>query len=48
MLRSKLFWSAVVFSGLIASAVSYRLVTGQCPIGAICHYVHGDSKTPAN
>jgi hypothetical protein len=32
----------------VGSAVTFRLVTGRCPIGALCHMVHGDAKTPAD
>ncbi len=48
----KLKIALAVFGLVTASAVTFRVATGQCPIGAFCHMMHGDAKTqqpaPAN
>ena len=37
---------AAIGSLLLVGAAGgpYRAVTGECPVGAFCHYMHGDSK----
>jgi hypothetical protein len=42
MTKTKLVLAA--FALVVASAVTFRLVTGQCPVGAFCHMMHGDAK----
>lgn len=43
MLRSKVFYSVVGGIALLAaSGATYKAVTGECPVAAICHCIHGD------
>jgi hypothetical protein len=47
MTKCKFFYIALGTVGLLlAGATTFRLVTGQCPVGAFCEYLHG-SKAPA-
>jgi hypothetical protein len=32
---------------VVGSAVGYRLITGQCPVGACMHWAHGDKAKVA-
>jgi hypothetical protein len=40
----KLFIGLGALALVIASAVGYRCVTGQCPVGALMHKLHGDAQ----
>jgi hypothetical protein len=44
MTKSKLVWAIGAFALVVASGVTFRLVTGKCPVGAMCEMIHG---TPA-
>jgi hypothetical protein len=52
-MRQVLICSLGALALLVASAVTFRLVTGECPVGCLMHHIHGDKPVatqhaPAN
>ncbi|HZU98360.1 MAG TPA: hypothetical protein VFF73_16760 [Planctomycetota bacterium] len=45
-MRKAAYVSLALAGLLVASGVTFRLVTGKCPIGCIMHEIKGDK--PAN
>lgn len=44
MMRKKLLILAGSLALVVGSAVAYRAVTGQCPLGAVMHKLKGDEQ----
>jgi hypothetical protein len=42
--KSKLVIGLAALALVVGSGITYRLVTGQCPVGAFCHFIHGDTQ----
>jgi hypothetical protein len=46
VLRTKLIYAIAGGLGLIvASGATYKAVTGDCPVGALCNAIHGKPTT---
>ncbi len=46
LLKCKLVCGLAALALVVGSAVTFKVVTGRCPVGAVCQYFHGDAKTP--
>jgi hypothetical protein len=47
-MRKAAYISLALAGLLVASGVTFRLVTGKCPIGCIMQQVHGDKTANAS
>ncbi|MGE0708470.1 MAG: hypothetical protein AB7N76_19350 [Planctomycetota bacterium] len=43
MARSKLFWTLAVSAILVASAVAFRAITGDCPLHCAMTHLQGSA-----
>ena len=42
MLKAKLIYILGSLALVAAAGGTYRMVTGECPLAAVCHAIHGD------
>ncbi|HVY60986.1 MAG TPA: hypothetical protein VHF22_05000, partial [Planctomycetota bacterium] len=47
LLKKKLAIAAGALALVLGSAIGFKAVTGQCPLAALCHAIHGQPSVDA-